>query len=112
MDLAEVIERIELGVLIQDASTRIVFANREARELLGVDEAPLLESSSLDKRWDVIHPDGTPFALDQLPVPTAIVERREVRGVLMGVFRPRYEDRVWLMVNALPQLDPDGSVRN
>ncbi len=111
MDLVGVIERIDLGVVIQDAATRILFVNREARELLGVDEAQLLESNSLDRRWDVVHPDGTPFDLEQLPVPTAIRERREVRGVLMGVFRQRYEDRVWIMVNALPQLNADGSVR-
>jgi signal transduction histidine kinase len=29
----------------------------------------------------------------------------------MGVYRPAFEDRIWLLVNAEPQLDADGGVR-
>jgi two-component sensor histidine kinase len=43
-------------------------------------------------------------------VPEAIATRLPVRNAVMGVYRPVHGDRVWLSVDAVPQLDGDGAV--
>jgi len=94
--------------VVHDADGLIQFANPAARVLLDVDEASLLGGSSLDRHWDVIHEDGSPFPGDTHPVMVALTERRAVRNVVLGVRRPSRDDRVWLLVDAVPQFDSQG----
>jgi signal transduction histidine kinase len=80
-----------------------------ALDLLGLTEDQLLGKTSFDPQWNVIHEDGTPFPGPTHPAPQAIASGQPVHGVVMGVFRPITQSRVWLLVNAHPQLMPDGS---
>ncbi|MFO0556156.1 MAG: PAS domain S-box protein [Polyangiaceae bacterium] len=104
------VEELRVGVLVQGPRAEILSSNRAALELLGLDDAQLLGMTSFDPEWNVIREDGLPFPAAEHPVPMAITTRRPVRGVVMGVYRPRRRDRVWLLVDAEPQLDAEGSV--
>ena len=70
----------------------------------------LLGKTSFDPDWNVVHEDGSPFPGAEHPVPTSIRTRRAVRDVVMGVYRPKRRDRVWLLVDAEPHLDETGQV--
>jgi|GEM_PF-291181 len=102
---------LQIGILIQTANSEIVLCNRAALQLLGLTEDQLMGKTSLDPDWNVIHPDGTAFPGYQHPVPQAIASKYPVHNVEMGVYRPVTRDRVWLLVNADPQLQDDGSVQ-
>ncbi|WP_343426970.1 PAS domain S-box protein [Candidatus Amarolinea dominans] len=102
---------LHVGVLLQGPASEILLYNQQALDLLGLTESQLLGKTSLDADWDVIHEDGSPFPGPAHPVPRAIASRRPVNDVLMGVFRLNTQSRIWLLVNANPQLHPDGSVR-
>lgn len=104
------IENLRVGIVLQDAQTKIVLHNPYALELLGLTGEQLLGKTSFDSCWDILHEDGSPFLSDTLPVPQAIATRLAVQNVVMSVFRPVSKDRVWLLVTATPQLDDDGSV--
>jgi PAS domain S-box-containing protein len=106
------IRDLQVGVLLQGPDAEIILSNRAALDLLGLTEEELLGKSSLDPNWSVIHEDGSPFPGPDHPVPQAIATRQPVRNVIMGVFRPRTGDRVWLLVNAEPQLNDNGSLRH
>ncbi|MBW4576339.1 MAG: PAS domain S-box protein [Aphanothece sp. CMT-3BRIN-NPC111] len=114
------IEDVQVGVLLQGQNAEIMLCNQAALDLLGLTESQLLGKTSLDAYWNVIHEDGAPFPKETHPVPQAIATRQPVRNVVMGVYRPQdgdsaerrpEGDRVWLLVNAEPQLAPDGSVQ-
>ena len=102
---------LQLGVLIQGPDATILLCNPKALELLGLTEDQLQGRTSLDPTWNAIHEDGSPFPGPTHPVPEAIATRQAVRGVVMGVFRPTAQDRVWLLVDAIPELGPDRTVR-
>jgi diguanylate cyclase (GGDEF)-like protein/PAS domain S-box-containing protein len=101
---------LQVGLLIQLANSEIVLSNPKALELLGLTQDQLLGKTSMDPDWNVIHSDGTPFPGHTHPVPAAIASGAPMHNVLMGVYRPEARDRVWLLVNADPQLAADGSV--
>jgi len=105
-----VIESLPTGVIIQGPQAEILLTNPKAIELLGVPLEQLLGKTSFDSDWNVIHEDGTPFPGPTHPVPQAIATRKPVHGVVMGVYRPTTRDRVWLLVNADPQIARDGSL--
>ena len=102
---------MSVGVLIQGSHAEILMSNPKAFELLGLSEDQLLGKSSYDPDWKVIHEDGSPFPGENHPVPQAIASRVPVLGVIMGVYRPTTNSRVWLMVDAIPHLD-DGELHH
>ncbi|WP_414661463.1 PAS domain S-box protein [Horticoccus sp. 23ND18S-11] len=103
--------QLQVGVVIHAPDTSIILSNPKAAELLGMSDDQLRGRSSIDPAWNVVRTDGTPFPGTEHPVAVAIATRRPVRDVEMGVFRPPTQDRVWLLVNADPQFNPDGSIR-
>lgn len=107
----QLVDDMHVGVLLQGPQAEILLSNPTALELLGLTESQLLGRTSFDPDWNVIHEDGSTFSGSMHPVPQAIASRRSVRNVVMGVDRPTNHDRIWLQVDAEPQLNPDGTVK-
>lgn len=105
------VENIQVGVLLQGPRAEILLSNRAALNLLGLEENQLMGKTYFDLDWNALYEDGSPFPIEEHPIPRAIASGRPVRNVVMGVYRSAFEDRVWLLVNAEPQLDADGGVR-
>ena len=101
---------MQVGVILQGPKAEIIMCNPLALELLGLSEEQLLGKTSFDPDWSVINEDGTPFPGAAHPVPMAIATRKPVRDVIMGVYRPVHNDRVWLYVNAVPHLNAKGEI--
>jgi len=102
---------MQVGLLIQGPQAEILMSNAKALEFLGINEDQLLGKSSFDPDWNVIHEDGSPFPANTHPVPQAIANRKSVRDIVMGVYRPAIGDRIWLLVCAEPQLNNDGTIQ-
>jgi len=102
---------MQVGVLLQGPQAEILLSNPKAQELLGISEDQILGKTSFDPEWDVVHEDGSPFPGPTQPVPQAIVTGRSVRETTMGVYHPIRKHRIWLSVDAEPQLNADGTVR-
>ena len=102
---------MQVGVLLQGPQSEIIVSNPKALELLGVTEDQLLGKTSFDPDWNVIHEDGSLFPGNTHPVPQAIANRQAVHDVIMGVYHPLKGERVWLKVDAEPQLNKDGTVQ-
>lgn len=104
------IRDMNVGVLILDTGGRVVVRNPKALEYLEHGEDHLLGRQVIDPDWDVIREDGSPFTNDNFPFFACISTGLPVHDVVMGVFRPVSRDRIWLLVDAVPQLNSDGSV--
>ena len=103
------VQNINIGLIIQKQNSEITLCNQPALDMLGLTEDQLLGKTSFDPDWNVIHSEGSPFPGQEHPVPMAIATQKPVRDVVMGVYRPRTHDRVWLLVNAEPQFDLSGN---
>ncbi|MBZ0199033.1 MAG: response regulator [Ignavibacteriaceae bacterium] len=103
---------MQVGVVLQGPASQIFLCNPRALELLGLSENQLLGKTSFDPDWNVIHEDGTPFPGATHPVPQSIAARKPVRNVVMGVHSPLTKNRVWIQVDAVPELNLDGTVRH
>ncbi len=106
------ISDISIGILLQGPRSEIYLTNQAALDLLGLTEDQLLGRTSYSTAWNVIHEDGSDFINKDMPVPLAIDTKLPVRGVVMGVYRPKKNDRVWLLVDAIPRLDEQGNISN
>ena len=107
----QLVDDMHVGVLLQGSQSEILLSNPTALELLDLTESQLLGRTSFDPEWNVIHEDGSPFSGSMHPVPQAIESRHSVRNVVMGVYRPTSHDRIWLQVDAEPQFNSEGAVK-
>ena len=101
---------VSVGVVLSGLHAECRKCNQAALELLGVTEDQLLGRSSFDPEWKCINEDGSLCPGKDHPIPRAIATRQPVRNFVMGVYRARPKDWVWLLVNAEPRLAADGSV--
>lgn len=108
--LNSVLENVAVGIIVQGPQSEFLEYNKAACEMLGLTEDQMLGKSSFDEHWQVIHLDGREFRSDEHPVPLAIKELKPVKNIVMGVFRPMTNDRVWLLVDAIPVFDDLGTL--
>jgi PAS domain S-box-containing protein len=101
---------MQVGVILHGPEAITLAVNDAAARLLGFTRAQLV-GKAYDPDWRVVHEDGTPFPGTAHPVPVAIATGKPVRNVVMGIYRPRHKDTVWLHVDAVPEVDGEGRVR-
>lgn len=99
------INDMQVGIFLQNDKAEILLSNPKALELLGLTEDQLLGKSSFDNSWNVIHEDGSPFQESTYPVQQAIALLKPIKDVIMGVYRPEIGDRIWILVNAFPEIE-------
>jgi PAS domain S-box-containing protein len=107
---ARLLESLQIGVIVQGKDAQVSFANRAALEMLGLEAEEVVGLSSMAVGELAVHPDGTPFPPEDHPGPRALATGRPVRGVIMGFHHRTLQERVWLLVNADPELNASGEV--
>ena len=112
-----IFQELPIGLLVMGGQGEIRFGNQAAINLLGLTESQLLGQTPLDPSWHVIQEDGTPFQLKLQSAPVRakqalllLLTRQAIRNLVLGVYRPAMNERVWLSINTEPQLNPDGSI--
>ena len=95
---AAALDAIEEGVLVQDSETHVVYANRAAGELLGLDRDELRGRSELPTPCECLSESGETLP-DRWPGVDALRTGRPQRPRVMGL--PRPDGRVrWVRVSA------------
>jgi PAS domain S-box-containing protein len=95
---ATALDAIEEGVLVQDSETQVVYANRAAGELLGLDRDELRGRSELPTPCECLSESGETLP-DRWPGIDALRTGRSQRPRVMGL--PRPDGRVrWVRVCA------------
>lgn len=106
----KLVHDLPVGVILQGSKTEIISANVRALTLLGLTESQLIGKTCFDENWNAIHEDGSPFPGFMFPVTQAIATGKSVLNTVMGIYRTACKDRIWLLVNAVLQLNPDKSL--
>jgi PAS domain S-box-containing protein len=104
------ITNLKTGVIMQDIKSRALICNDAAYELLDLNNDQLSLKVPFPPTWNVIHENGSDFPVPEHPYFIAIQTKKIVRDVVMGVYRPSRNDRVWLMVTAEPILDDNNEI--
>ena len=97
---AAALDAIDEGVLVQDSDTHVVYANRAAGELLGLDRDELRGRSELPTPCECLSESGEALP-ERWPGVDALRTGRPQRPRVMGI--PRPDGRVrWVRVSARP----------
>ncbi|MBN2340774.1 MAG: PAS domain S-box protein [Deltaproteobacteria bacterium] len=108
--LKRLVEHLNAGVVIHAADTNIIFASEKASELLGLSVDQIMGKAAIDPAWCFIREDETRMPVEEYPVARVFATLQPIKNMICGIVRPATQDRVWVIVNAFPEFDPDGQV--
>jgi PAS domain S-box-containing protein len=103
---------LPVGVVVHASDTSILISNQEAERLLGLSMEMMQGKTALDPAWRFVREDGSPMPVEEYPVSRVLATGKPVENLLLGVDRYMGAERVWILVNAFPQLDEAGQVRH
>ena len=101
-------ENMMAGVVIQDASGKVIEANPAACSILGLSMDQIMGRTAYDERWRLIKKDGTPQQPSDMPSEVALRTGHNVSNFLTGIFIPENEDYRWILINSTPVKDEKG----
>lgn len=105
------IDNLHSGVVVHAPDTEILLANKQAGRMLGLSVDEMTGKTAADPAWVFVREDETPMPFDEYPVNRVLAERQPVRNLILGIDRPHAGDRVWVLVNAIPEFDGAGQLR-
>jgi len=104
--LVRTVATLTEGVMVFAPDGRVMAANPAAQRITGLSENELKTLPGDLTIWRSRHEDGTPFAVDELPLARALATGEPQLAVSMGLPRPE-GGLWWLLVNASPVVDGD-----
>jgi PAS domain S-box-containing protein len=111
MQYRTLINHLHAGVIVHAPDTRILLSNEKASELLGLSADEMAGRAAVDPAWCFTCEDETRMPVEEYPVNRVISTRNPLKNLVLGINRPRTDDCIWVLVNAFPELDDRGELR-
>ncbi|MCB0116568.1 MAG: response regulator, partial [Caldilineaceae bacterium] len=99
------------GIVVHGPDTQIVLINERAQQILGIHADHLLCKTPHEPDWFFTHRDGRRLDRDEYPAIRVLKSGHPLENMTYGIRRPGSDDVVWVLVNAVPDFDTDGSLR-
>src|SRR6056297_74789 len=96
-------ETMAQGVVYQDKKGNIVSANPAAEKILGITLDQMQGRTSMDPRWKAVSEDKSELPGEKHPAMVALKTGKPVENFIQGIYNPKKEDYVWIIVNSIPQ---------
>ena len=102
----ELMETIDKGILVRDASGRVIHANAAAMRLFGIEVGQPIEEALSEQHWLVIDEHGRALSNDERPAMRAMRLGKQIESTVLGFFHRQDRRLLWLSVTAVPQFEP------
>jgi len=102
---------LDTGVVVHGPDTAIKIYNPKARALLGLNDEEMLGKKAIDPEWDFLREDGTSMPLDEYPVNLVMASKKPLKNYIAGINNPQEIQVIWVMLNAFPEFNPVGRVK-
>ncbi len=104
------LENLSSGVVVHRPDTSIMLSNAMAASLLGLTQDQLLGKTAPDPEWCFLRDDGTPMPLADYPVNLVLTAGRPLQNYVVGVRHSGHAKPTWVICNAYPTRDDDGTI--
>lgn len=106
----QLLETLYEGVVVHDSTTKIVYANPKALELLHLTKKEILNKDATDLDWCFIDTHHKLIPQKEYPVNRVLSDKCTLSNIEIGIC-DRTTDRItWVLCNAYPQFDSSGEV--
>ncbi|MBT3755785.1 MAG: PAS domain S-box protein [Candidatus Cloacimonetes bacterium] len=103
-------DNMNVGLVLHGADTKILFSNPAASRILGLTIEQMKGKEAIDPAWSFVKEDGSPMPLEEYPVNITIKTKKQFQDYILGINIPGNDDLTWVLVNANPILDENGTI--
>ena len=107
----DLIRNLHVAIIVHAPDTRIIFSNPRASELLRMSEDQMRGKAAFDVAWNFVDEQQQPMSLDAYPVSQVIAYLQPIKALVLGVRFPDTTRVTWLLINAFPEFDTDGNLK-
>jgi len=104
------LENLASGVVVHRPDTSISLSNPMAASLLGLTQDQMAGKTALDPNWCFLQDDETRTPLQAYPVNRVLGTGRPLQNCVLGVRHPGRSAPTWLIANAFPIRDAQGTI--
>jgi diguanylate cyclase (GGDEF)-like protein/PAS domain S-box-containing protein len=105
------LDNVQTAVVVHGADSAIRYANPAAATILGLTRDQLLGRTTIDPAWHFVRENGEPMPVTEYPVSLVLARKAALHDYIVGVRAAPGRNARWVLVNAVPDLAPDGKVR-
>ncbi|MEA5574872.1 PAS domain S-box protein [Anabaena sp. UHCC 0451] len=105
------VENLPVGLVVHAVDTTIITCNAKACELLELNISQMQGKTSLDPDWHFLREDETVMPHSEYPINQVICTLQPLTNYVAGVHRPESKTQIWLLVNAFPEFNNDGILK-
>ena len=98
-------DNFPIAIVEHSADTSILFCNRQALRLLGLEKDEATGRIASDPRWIFHREDGTDMPLEEFPVVRVLNTLEPLQDYVVGVEQPDSQEMRWVLAYAYPQFD-------
>jgi len=106
--LRQIAETSPIGITKVDKEGTVIYANRTAEAILGLEKSKILERTYNDVKWEIKDINGDDFPIEELPFSKVKRTENPVYDVQHSIVWSAGERKL-LSINAAPLYDKDGS---
>lgn len=104
------LNNLDTGIVVHAADSSVIKCNPKAEELLDLSEDQMLGKLAVDPEWKFIDEEHNTLKIEDYPVNQIQRTEQNLEPFVLGVFRPRKSDVVWLTVKGYPVLNSGGKL--
>jgi PAS domain S-box-containing protein len=100
LDVEDLLNAMQLGVVVHDADTTILDANPRALELLQITHDQAMGVDAFDPGWHFINTRGEPLELSDYPVNRVAASGAPLNNYRIGILHTQSPEPTWVSCNA------------
>lgn len=105
------LSNLPAAVVVHDAASIIQYCNEAALKILGLTMRQALGKDAFDPGWHFIRDDGSTMPFEEFPANKVISTKQPIRNLSLGVIQRADEEPVWVLVDAFPDIDTEGELK-
>jgi PAS domain S-box-containing protein len=105
------IQNLHTGIVVHAPDSSIILANDQASKLLGLSIDQMMGKTGIDEAWCFVHTDGTPMPVEEYPVAHVLASLQPINDMELGIYHGNTRAIVWVKVNAFPEFNEQGKLR-
>ncbi len=99
VNLLNLLEHADIGVVIHTKDTAVVYANPTALRLLRLSFSQMIGKDALDPQWQFIDEHHLPLPLDEYPVYRVLNHEQPLHNQVLGLVDGHHNDVTWFSIS-------------
>ncbi|MGZ9735962.1 response regulator [Flavobacterium sp. GNP002] len=106
----ELVNNLDVGIILHDKDTSILFSNPKASKLIGLSNDQMKGKQIFNSAWEYIKEDNKPLVFENYPVIEILKTKKIIKNLIIGVKKKENTSFKWLMINGFPVLNNSGEI--